>query len=326
MNMRKTIKIAFVDFSSDFDSDNNDFIQVLSERYNVVIDNNNPDYLFYANFGDNYLKYDCIRIFYTGECIVPDFNLCDYAIAFERMSFGDRYLRIPLYRLFQYRKQYDQLFNRAEIKTIDSCKEFCSFVVSNCFADDIRAKMFKVLSQYKKVSSGGRYMNNVGGPIKDKYEFQSRHKFAIAFENQQHDGYATEKLIDALAAHTVPIYWGDPQIHTELNEEAFINGNRYNSLEELVERVKEVDQNDELYLQILNANPILDDKRNNNDLRTFLFNIFDQDYSKARRRSRMHYSKVHEAYLKRYSKIDRYTYKKYKRIKNILYRIMHKAL
>lgn len=323
--MKKNIKIAFVDFASDFDVNNNDFTSMLSERYNVIIDQKNPDYLFYANFGNEYLKYDCIRIFYTGECIAPDFNLCDYAMAFERMSFGDRYLRLPLFRLFQYRKQYEKLFDREEIKAVDYSKLFCSFVVSNCFAEDIRSKMFKALSQYKQVSSGGRYMNNVGGPIKDKYEFQARHKFAIAFENQRHDGYTTEKLVDALAARTVPIYVGDPNIHLDLNEESFINGNRYNSIEELVERVKEVDQNDELYLQILNSNPILDDKRNNDDLRAFLFNIFDQDYSKAKRRSQMHFSKEHEGFLKRYSKIDKYTYKKYKRIKNIVYRLTHKA-
>lgn len=324
--MKKNIKIAFVDFASDFDVNNNDFTSILSERYNVIIDQKNPDYLFYANFGDHYLDYDCIRIFYTGECIAPDFNLCDYAMAFERMSFGDRYLRMPLYRLFQYRKQYDKLFEREEIEVVDSNKQFCSFVVSNCFAEDIRSKMFKALSLYKQVSSGGRYMNNVGGPIKDKFEFQTKHKFAIAFENQQHDGYATEKLVDALAARTVPIYVGDPNIHLDFNEKSFINGNRYNSLEQLVERVKEIDQNDELYLQILNANPILVDKQDDKDLRTFLFNIFDQEYSKAKRRSQMHFSKEHEGFLKRYSLIDKYTYKKYKRIKNILYRITHKAI
>ena len=314
-----------MDFSSDFDVYNNDFITILSERYNVVVDNKNPDYLFYANFGNSYLKYDCIRIFYTGECIAPDFNLCDYAVAFERLSFGDRYLRMPLYRLFQYRKNYDKLFDREEIRVIDKSKLFCSFVVSNCFAEDVRAKMFKALSLYKPVSSGGRYMNNVGGPIKDKFEFQTRHKFAIAFENLQYNGYATEKLVDALAARTVPIYVGDPNIHLDLNEESFINGNRFNSFEDLVEYIKEVDQNDELYLQILNANPILEDKRDNNDLREFLFNIFDQEYSKAGRRSRARSTKEQENFLNRYSAIDKYTFKKYKRIKNILYRITHKA-
>ena len=94
--MKKDLKIAFVDFASDFDVNNNDFISILSERYNVVVDSKNPDYLFYSNFGNRYLKYDCIRIFYTGECITPDFNLCDYAMAFDRISFGDRYLRMPL--------------------------------------------------------------------------------------------------------------------------------------------------------------------------------------------------------------------------------------
>ena len=61
---------------------------------------NNPDYLFYSGFGYEHLKYNCIRIFFTGECITPDFNECDYAIGFDRLDFGDRYLRFPLFYLY----------------------------------------------------------------------------------------------------------------------------------------------------------------------------------------------------------------------------------
>ena len=101
----KTIKIKYVDFNVGlgFDPNNNEIINALSKRYNVV-QCDDPDYIFYSVFGLDHLKYDCIRIFYTGECYTPDFNECDYAMGFDRLSFGDRYLRLPLYRLFRFRQ------------------------------------------------------------------------------------------------------------------------------------------------------------------------------------------------------------------------------
>lgn len=35
-----------------------------------------------------------------GENITPDLNIFDYAIAFNWMIFGDRYFRLPFYRLY----------------------------------------------------------------------------------------------------------------------------------------------------------------------------------------------------------------------------------
>ena len=65
--------------------------------------------------------------------------------------------------------------------------------------------MFEALSWYQQVSSGGRYKNNIGGPVDDKLKFQRKHKFVIAFENTATPGYTTEKIIGAFAAGAVPI-------------------------------------------------------------------------------------------------------------------------
>lgn len=321
----KRIRIKFVDFATDFSPEDNEFTNILREKYDVEIVDTNPEYVFHSSFGSNYLKYDCIRIFYTGECITPDFNLTDYALAFDRITLGDRYLRMPLYRLFQYRKKYDMLFDRPNFDSIDKSKEFCNFVVSNCFADDIRLKIYEALSRYKKVNSGGRFRNNVGGPVPDKFEFQRKHKFSIAFENGVYDGYATEKIVDAFAAGTVPIYLGDPRIHLDFNENSFINGHRFGSLEDIVKRVEQLDNDDEKYLEMLNANPIIEDQRSNDDLRSFLFNIFDQDKESAKRRPNSSFSKDQEAFIRRYMKIDRAVFRRIRLVKKKLYRIVNKA-
>lgn len=322
----KIIRICFVDFFPGFNETDNDFIDILNKRYEVIIDKKNPDAIFYSCFGKKHIDYNCIRIFFTGECVSPDFNVCDYAIGFDRLDFGDRYIRIPLYRLFQYKKLYDSLFDRKNIAYVSNDKDFCSFVCSNCFADDIRAKMYNVLSRYKKINSGGRYLNNIGGPVLDKLEFQKKHKFAIAFENSSYDGYVTEKLVDAFAAGVVPIYFGDPNIHFEFNEKAFINGHRFDTLEAIVERVKELDNNDTLYLSVLNSNPILLDKRGNKDLELFLYAIFDQAEEKARRRPHSRQSIEYESFVKRHRFFEEVFFSKFIRARKILYRLIHHAI
>ena len=318
--MKKIRKIKFVDFFDGFDKENNDFVEVLSECYDVEM-SDNPDYLFYSGFGYEHLKYDCIRIFFTGECYTPNFNECDYAIAFDRLSFGDRYLRLPLYNIFQYKPEYEQLKNRPVFTEDDlkAKKGFCSFVVSNCFADDVRAVFYDKLSRYKTVASGGRFRNNIGGAVANKIKFQSEYKFAIAFENTSYDGYCTEKLMEAFAAGTVPIYWGDPRVVKDFNPESFINAHDYNSFDEVVERVKEIDSDDAQYLKMRNATPLLNDNTDSG-LAEFLYHIIGQDIEKARRRPDSIPAKNYEAMLERHAFFESKIYRYYKKVLNQIHR------
>ncbi len=81
-----------------------------------------------------------------------------------------------------------------------------------------------------------------------KAEFLRPYKFTIAFERSAAPGYTTEKLVEARLAGTVPIYWGNPQVHRDFNPKSFISFYDHGeSLEQLAERVAEVDRDDELY-------------------------------------------------------------------------------
>lgn len=63
---------------------------MLKERFEVV-QCEDPDYIIYSGFGYEHLHYDCIRIFFTGECQTPDFNECDYAIGVDKYEdYGSR--------------------------------------------------------------------------------------------------------------------------------------------------------------------------------------------------------------------------------------------
>lgn len=318
----KTIKIKFCDFSKDLNPEDNDFVNILREKYNVEL-SDSPDYVFYSMFGYDHLKYNCVRIFFTGECIVPDFNICDYAIGFDYLDFGDRYLRWPLYKLFQYRKS---LITAVRNRNTDAKKGFCGFVVSNDNGMKERSKIFEMLCQYKKVASGGRYCNNVGGPVKDKHEFLSNYKFSIAFENCCQTGYTTEKIVEAFAAGNIPIYFGNKLIAEEFNDKAFINCHDYSDLQKVYERVVEIEQNEELYLKIL-SEPIADkDLLDQTDLRYFLFTIFDQAIDQAKRRPNNTYTREHEEKYKFIASADKMYFLQKKRIKGLLRRIKNRSL
>lgn len=289
-SQKKTIRVKFMNFAR---QDRNPFYRELCRFYNVEL-SDRPDYVIFGVFGEEHLAYkNCVKILDATEFIAPDFNLCDYAIGHDYISFGDRYFRRPMW--YEYKEGEGAILMQKKHENVEGIlsrkTDFCSFVVSNGEANPIRKAAFEALSAYKRVNSGGRFMNNIGVPegVADKLEFDKRHKFSLAFENMSHPGYASEKLVEAFAAQTVPIYWGDPTIKETFNPKAFIDASDFDSMDSLVDYVKKVDEDDGLYMEMLRQPALL----NHSDyfeekqaaLEDFLRNIFDQDKEKAFRRS-----------------------------------------
>jgi len=249
--MNTTLRIFFVDFWKSFDPKNNFFWNLLSKHYQLVLDEKNPEILFYSYAGlkdpskKHFHKYNCIRIFYTGENIRPNFMECDYSLSYDYLD-DKRNLRLPIYVLYN---DFEELVKRPMKPDLLQTKtKFCCFIVSNPM-NPIRKKFFKELSKYKKVDSGGRYLNNIGGPVIDKISFMKDYKFAISFENESYPGYVTEKVYEPKLVDTLPIYWGNPKIKNEFNSKSFINYNDYSSMKKVIERIIEIDRDDQLYLQ-----------------------------------------------------------------------------
>ena len=269
------IKIKFTDFWPGFDDYHNSFIEVLERKYDVEI-SDEPDYLIFSMFGYDHLAYErCVKIFYVGENFTPDFNLCDYAIGFDIMEFNDRYLRLPLYVFYGIEELATPKF--LDIDAVLN-RNFCSFVVSNAGGSPERNRFFHLLSEYKQVDSGGRFENNIGGPVSNKKEFIKKYKFNIAFENSIRDGYTTEKIMEPMLVNSLPIYWGNKQVGLDFNRSSFIDASDYPSLEALVERIVELDINDDEYLSIL-SEPWLN-TINYLDWKEKLLAFFDQIFSK----------------------------------------------
>lgn len=277
----------YADFGSAFNPKTSWSYQLLSLKYEIEISAKNPDYVIYSLFGSTHHTKSGIKIFFTEENTIPNFNCCDYALGFHHLVFQDRYLRLPLWRLYLPPKA--QTVSRySPPDCIAFKRKFCAMVVSNIkHTDGMRELFFKKLSEYKQVDSGGKYKNNVGGPVADKQAFLKNYKFSLAFENTSTPGYCTEKLLQAFLAGTVPIYYGDPTVTDDFNPKAFINCHDYCSFDDVIKTIRRLDQDEQAYLAMLKEPVFIDgrlpDRYQAKNILTFFDSIFKQPLSKARR-------------------------------------------
>jgi alpha(1,3/1,4) fucosyltransferase len=209
-----------------------------------------------------------VRIFFSGESDMPDFRECDYSLASIKLD-DSRHLQFPLYVYDVYGEPEEIIKKNDDVEKIMAAKKkFCSFVVGgyNRRKNHNRVAFFEKLSKYKKVDSGGKKFNNIGGPIpggpRGKIEFLRQYKFNIAFENRSLPGYTTEKLFEPMVARCLPIYWGDPDINEHFNPRSFLNRADFPSDEALIEKIIELDQDDAKYLEYLRQPHFYDDQPN----------------------------------------------------------------
>ena len=268
------------------------------------IDSNEPDYIIHHGaLDEGWINYNGIRISMESEICIPDFNVSDYAMSTYPIDFEDRHLTVPVlvrpdcYEIIKNMDICPREFTAADLEKKD---KFCNFIYSNAILSRKRVELFELLSTYKFVHSGGKLLNNIGGPIpggigdyRDKLEFQAHCKFTIAAENIEAINGATEKLAQAFQANTIPIYWGDKAANKIFNEKAFINCHNFSSNEELLSEIIRLDNDDDAYLEMLNQ-PIFAPEFNLNvcleEQKRFFENIFSQEKENAYRRPRVGHS------------------------------------
>ncbi|MBQ3194503.1 MAG: hypothetical protein IJB59_13145 [Oscillospiraceae bacterium] len=306
----KTVKVKFVGkWEGIQPQDNLICYWLMKNGYDVQV-TEDADYIICDIFGEplyDYCKYPQIRILECGENYTPDFNVVDYAVCRYPISFGDRSFYLPgctnpgpkWLGLAEKDRNYPDSFLEEKIY-------FANLITSHDSEHNYRSRFFEKLNAYKRVESPGTYLNNMpDGKTVDwlndsKSQFQRQCKFTICFESTSHYGFITEKITDAFFSDTVPIYFGSPNITDIFNEKAFINVSDYESLDAVVERIRQLDQDDEKYLEMLRQ-PILKDKdlprRMDEELEKFILHIFEQPYEQAYRRSRVYYPKQHDDFL-----------------------------
>ena len=306
--MKKTIKIKYVDFWGrlvDIPVDTM-FHKVLEDHYNIEI-SDEPDYIICSCFGEDYKNYDCVRIMLIGENFSTDWNEYDYGIDFDDYSFLDRHFHMINNAFINMDYASVDKMREKHLHAEQSFKEktkFCSYIYSNPIP--FRDAFFDRVSQYKPVTAGGkckRKLEDINGNansskdwntksmregVFEKIEIEKSHKFSIAFENSSREGYITEKLVDSFAAGTIPIYYGAPDVTKYFNEKAMVIIKDEQDVENAIERIKEIDQNDELYLQMLKEKAVLDDElfdQYQSEFEKFVCHIFDQPLEKAYRKT-----------------------------------------
>lgn len=270
--MKRDIKLGFTDT---YENAKLFFTDVLSQRYNIIRDDTNPDYLIFgdSNFGTNNFSYRNYKkkIFYTGEPVSPNYALYDHAITFDHEN-SPKHYRLPLYVLEFWAMKHDDNIDFVLTRNLVmgqlpgpmDRKYFAAYIQSNpnCF---YRTKFVKeLLDSEENVASGGPHLNNIGHVIprnrKAKIDFFNSAYFGIAMENGSKRGYVTEKLIDAYASYTVPVYWGSPTVSRDFNPKSFITvPDSSTGIEETIKYMKHLitpegqqEYNDILYADVFN--------------------------------------------------------------------------
>ena len=303
----KQVRLGFCDLAPDWNPDDNYFTRVLRaggwQVDTVTRPQDNPDYVICCGFGKQYLDFSCARIQFSGEDSWPDLNVFDYSIGFPLLQYGARYPRLPQSAM---RDSWAPALAKHTLPDRDflARKKFCNFVVSNDFSAE-RNAFFEEFSARCPIDSGGSYRNNIGGPVADKLAFQRQYRFSIAYENSRDPGYVTEKIVDAFAAGTVPIYWGDPLIKQEFNPDSFVCADDYPDNAALIDAIEAIDRDQELFLRYCHA-PVLapgcraEQYRDDRLCLEFLEHIFAKGPQQAVCRNRSCWGGIYENDLRYY--------------------------
>lgn len=266
------------------------FRKMIGRHYRLAVDPQNPEFLIVGTArlrkGEQaHFDYpNAVKIFFTGENVVPDFNLFDYAMGFHYLTFGDRYMRYPLWLL------YLSLMDETPLAVQEGERKFCNFVYSNnLHSDPVRGELFNLIDGYKAVDSGGSFRNNLGYRVGDKLDFIRGYKFTIAVENSSVPGYTTEKLLEPSMVGSMPIYWGDPEVGRDFNTDRFVwvRSTEPEDMTSALEEIKYLDTHPDAYAAKM-AQPVFTGGKSRADwereLMGFLSNIFDQPHHEAFRR------------------------------------------
>jgi len=235
------------------------------------------------------IKGNFVKIFYTAENVKPKMNLCDWAFSFyyDEEFKHPRHLRLPIY-LFE--GQENKLIKKKMNikKQIKRRTNFCNFIYSNNIS--FRNEFLKKLSKYKIVDSPGKCMNNMKripiinnsrNPFEMKIDFLRNYKFTIAFENSITPGYTTEKLTHPMMANSIPIYFGNPFVTRDFNVKSFVNVNNFKSFDEAIKEVIKIDNNTELYEEMLKEPWFKNNKPNKYVNKKILKKRFEEIFKKT---------------------------------------------
>lgn len=286
--MKKNLKLWFTHFWGKFDYFDNLFTYALSQKYNVIVTPEDPELVISNHFFE---RYQNAKMVYFASEPFFDLGVLDYATTQLHVD-DPKFVRLPLYLLYAYEyykfgftKSYGQVF--FDLPVIKEKNNFCAYLAGASCPGSIRERFFYKLSEYKQVHAAGNHLRNIAGPggevgtiegSIEKIKFISTYKFTMAFENKEdfkgYVGWTSEKIIEPRLAGTIPIHWGNPRINEDFNDDAMVNWYKYGNDEETIQKIIEIDNDDNLYLDYLNQ-PFINLKNKNLFEIDYVLNIFE---------------------------------------------------
>ena len=284
----KTIKIGQINFWESLNDENgkwraNKLIHYLnkySNKYKYEYSDcliNNCDIVLYSLYQDiNNLKKckgNTMFIYWTDELSCGGYNWNDLNNKSPYEYYKQNNLSISFYNdsidncYFPYAfwDFYNEVLNSYNNRDFFNIKtKFCTFCASNenMYNAQYRNSIVKYISKnYKEITCCGKVMNNTNNEYlpfgEDAITYHNEYKFNLCFENEYSKNnpmYITEKIMNAFTYNVIPIYWGCENINEIFNENAFINCNGLTELE-ILNKIKEIDENNDLYNDMIHEYP-----------------------------------------------------------------------
>ena len=284
--MSKTVR--FIDFWNGFNPISNyePLFKKIIEKYGLIlIKEGIPDILFFSIFGEENKSLhfeNCQKFFYSGEVSnhikSPSVEklLADGVIIlgldkithphFYRLPIivrRDFFLTKGIYELDHdlvnlplKKVTWDEKYFGLKRKKNPCERKNAVFIYSNPEPQE-RIRFAKKFMARMPLDCPGSVLNNItlknNKRNRDMHKIASNYKFYIAFENQRYPGYFTEKIWSAFLGSSVPIYWGDPEIHDDFYKGSFINRMDFENDESCIDYIEFLNSNDTEYLKILNS-------------------------------------------------------------------------
>ena len=177
-------------------------------------------------------------------------------------------LKILPYRLghpdvIYYPFLYSSLCERYVFKTIVQPKQkFCAFMYSQNHQH--RNDWFHRLHTLRHVDALGDACKNVEVAStrcvyndKETYndiavKLYSDYSFVLAIENTWREGYFTEKLINPIMAHSIPLYWGHPSAFEYVNKNRVLYLPDFATIEDIYTELCRLENSIDAYQEIIN--------------------------------------------------------------------------
>lgn len=199
---------------------------------------------------------------FIGENIRPNFVSYSHSLSFDYDTYHGRNFRLPLWyaRLawdgFEQKPRKDNAHNHGYEPLIPIAPltqkrhldwqdktQFCALVANN--PEGLRINLYHSISHYKQLDGYGNMFRN---PLRQsKFDVLQHYKFCLCPENSVYDGYVTEKLIDAYAGGTIPIYSGTISVDADFHSGAYLNYMDTKDMDWFVKAIQAIDESKEIY-------------------------------------------------------------------------------